>query len=80
MYIGKNDGECPISQAEIDRDKPEIRTFEADPDDAYDAEQSRLMVHDQEAVSKILVDNIHATKDLVDELVEYVRKARRGLV
>ena len=35
--------------------------------------------HDQEAISKILVENIHATKDLVDELVEYVRKARRGV-
>ena len=50
MYIGKNDGVCPITQAEIDRDKPEIREYEVDPDAAYDAEQSRLMVHDQEAM------------------------------
>lgn len=68
MYIGKNDGECPITR------------FQIDPDRQYDDEQLRLMLHDQEAISKILVNNIHATKDLVDELVEYVRKARRGLV
>ena len=80
MYIGKNDGVCPISQAEIDRDKPEIREYEVDPDAPYDAEQLRLTVQDQEAISKILVENIHATKDLLDALVEYVRKARRGLV
>ena len=80
MYIGKNDWVCPISQAEIDRDKPEIREYEVDPDAAYDAEQLRLTVQDQEAISKILVENIHATKDLLDALVEYVRKARRGLV
>ena len=80
MYIGKNDGVCPISQAEIDRDTPEIREYEVDPAAAYDAEQLRLTVQDQEAISKILVENIHATKDLLDALVEYVRKARRGLV
>ena len=72
MYIGKNDGECPISH-----EKP--LDFENE-DRLYDEEQLRLTLQDQEAVSKILVDNIHATKDLVDELVEYVRKARRGLV
>ena len=82
MYIGKNDGVCPVSQAEIDRDLNESRDpqIHLDPDAAYDAEQSRLIAHDQEAISKILVENIHATKDLLDALVEYVRKARRGLV
>jgi|TARA_R100000234_G_scaffold111917_1_gene85216 hypothetical protein len=82
MYIGKNDGVCPISQAEIDRDLNESRDpqVHSDPDAAYDAEQLRLTVQDQEAISKILVENIHATKDLLDALVEYVRKARRGLV
>ena len=82
MYIGKNDGVCPVSQAEIDRDLNESRDPQvySDPDAAYDAEQLRLTVQDQEAISKILVENIHATKDLLDALVEYVRKARRGLV
>jgi|TARA_R100000479_G_scaffold175967_1_gene128467 hypothetical protein len=82
MYIGKNDGVCPVSQAEIDRDLNKSRDPQVhlDPDAAYDAEQLRLTVQDQEAISKILVENIHATKDLLDALVEYVRKARRGLV
>ncbi len=75
MYIGKNDGVCPISQAEIDRDLNESRDpqVQSDPDAAYDAEQLRLTVQGQEAISKILVENIHATKDLLDALVEYVR-------
>jgi hypothetical protein len=67
MYPGKNnDMLCSNTFAEIERDAPEPfeRGFSVDPDLLRD-------------IAEIIHLHIFDAKDLVENLVEYVRKARK---
>lgn len=80
MYPGKNnDMLCSNTFAEIERDAPEPfeRGFSVDPDLLRDIAVSEELIADTKAVSEIIHLHIFDAKDLVENLVEYVRKARK---
>jgi len=50
-----------------------------DEDQAYLEKKESDLHKDRDAVTRILKDNIHATADLVEELVKHMHLVRRGM-
>mgnify|MGYP003678756657 FL=1 len=81
MYPGRNDEMlCSNTLAELEYDGGDgysAAVEKNDPDQAYDELVREEFEKDYNAVSRIIHKHIFSSKDLVDNLVAYVRKSRK---
>ena len=92
MYQGKQDGIpphelCSNTAAELDRDLREsgLGRYDLIDDDRYvdeliEEDAMRIYREDREAIATILKLHVENPKTLLELLVEYAGKARKGLI